>query len=368
MRVEAIEVHEVEVPLVAPFRTAHGVESVRRVALVRVCTEQGEGWGEDPALTEPGYDMEYQAASVAALVDHLAPRVVGADLDDPVTVDRCLAGLVGWSMARHALTTALLDARLRASGRSLAGHLGGERPVVTSRVVVGVHDSVADLVATVDGHLAEGYTAVKLKLTPGADLDRVEAVRAHVGDEVALAADANGSYTVDDLDRLAHLDRFGLDFLEQPLPAGDLLGNARVASVLSTPVCLDESITSADAALVALELAAASVLCVKPARVGGLAEAVRIHDLAVERGVPVWCGGMLETGVGRAASLAFASLPGCRLPADLSASSRYVARDVTRPFELVDGTLAVPDGPGLGVAPDPDELARVTRRVHRVEK
>jgi O-succinylbenzoate synthase len=220
-------------------------------------------------------------------------------------------------------------------------------------------DSIPELLDHVDRYLAEGYARIKLKIQPGWDVEPVRAVRERFGD-ILLQVDANTAYTRADARHLAELEPFGLLLIEQPLPEDDLLGHAKLASLLTTPICLDESIVSARAAADALELGACSIINVKAGRVGGYLEARRIHDVSAAHGVPVWCGGMLETGLGRAANLAFAALPGCTLPGDVSASERYYTRDITEPFRLVDGLMTVPSGPGLGVEPIMDYLDELT--------
>lgn len=343
-------------PLVEPFRTAHGVEHARDILLVRVGGPDSEGWGECTALTEPTYSPEYVDGAHDVIVRHLAPRLLdGHDLAD----------VRGHPMAKCALETAVLDAELRAAGRSFATHLGAVRDLVPAGVAVGiVHDTTA-LLDAVERRLAEGYRRIKLKVEPGWDVEPVRAVRDRFGD-IALQVDANGAYTRADVEHLARLDEFDLLLVEQPLPEDDLLGHAQVASKLTTPVCLDESITSAADAETAIELGACSVVNVKAGRVGGYLEARRVHDVCAERGVPVWCGGMLETGIGRAANVALAALPNFTLPGDLSASGRYYATDVTEPFVLEDGCLRVPTGPGLGVTIRRDVLEAVTTSVTRL--
>jgi o-succinylbenzoate synthase len=316
-----------------------------------------DGWGECVALSEPTYSSEYAAGAHHVLEHHLLPRVVaGASMDD----------VVGHPMAKAAVEMALLDAELRAAGRSLASHLGGVRDAVDAGVSVGIQQSIDELVRVVEGYLAEGYVRIKCKIEPGWDLEPMAALRDAVGPDVRLQVDANAAYTLDDVAHLARLDDFELLLIEQPLPEHDLRGHAIVAGRLRTPICLDESITSLADAREALDVGACSVINIKAGRVGGLAEAVRIHDLCVERGVAVWCGGMLETGLGRAANVALASLPGFTLPGDLAASRRWFAEDLTEPFELVDGQLRVPTGPGLGVEPRPEVLAARTVSVTRV--
>jgi O-succinylbenzoate synthase len=221
-------------------------------------------------------------------------------------------------------------------------------------------DAIPQLLDAVEGYLAEGYLRIKLKIEPGWDEAPVRAVRERFGDDVLLQVDANTAYTLADARQLAKLDPFDLLLIEQPLAEDDIRGHAALARLLRTPMCLDESITSARAAADAIALGAAAIVNIKPGRVGGYLEARRVHDVCAAHGVPVWAGGMLETGLGRAANVALAALPNFTLPGDTSASGRYYARDITRPFVLEDGHVRVPTGPGLGVDPDPDALADAT--------
>jgi O-succinylbenzoate synthase len=239
---------------------------------------------------------------------------------------------------------------------------------IPSGVSVSIYPTTAALLDAVAGYLEDGYLRIKLKIEPGADIDRVSAVRLAFGDDVPLQVDANTAYTRADTRHLARLDEFGLLLIEQPLPEDDLIGHARLAAAIKTPVCLDESIISARSAADAVALGAASIINVKAGRVGGYLEARRVHDVCAANGVPVWCGGMLETGIGRAANAALAALPGFTLPGDVSASRRFWARDiVTAPIEVVDGHVAVPTGPGLGVDIDLDHLASVTTSVTTID-
>jgi O-succinylbenzoate synthase len=351
-----LELRRARLPLVEPFRTAHGEEHARDVLLVRVAGPDGEGWGECAALPEPTYSPEYVDGAHDVIARHLGPRLLAGR--DPAEVR-------GHPMARAALELAVLDAELRAEGRSFATHLGAVRDRVPAGVAVGIVDDVGALLDAVERRLAEGYRRVKLKVQPGWDLEPVRAVRDRFGD-IALHVDANGSYTRADVEHLARLDELDLLMIEQPLPEDDLLGHALVASKLTTPVCLDESITSAAAAETAIELGACSIVNVKAGRVGGYLEARRVHDTCAAHGVPVWCGGMLETGIGRAANVALAALPNFTLAGDLSASERWFATDLTEPFVLENGHLRVPTGPGLGVTIRHDVLDAVTTSVTRL--
>lgn len=363
MRLERVELVRFRLPYVSPFRTSFSEELGRDVVLVHVLGSHAgsdtEGWGELVAGSDPLYSYEFVDASVLCLREHLVPRLFARDDLAAHEVGEVLAPVRGWNMAKAALEAAVLDAELRATGFSLARYLGGVRERIPVGVSVGLHDQIADTVAAVERYLAEGYVRVKLKIAPGEDVEVVRAVRAAVGPGVLLQVDANAAYTLADARHLAKLDEFDLLLIEQPLAEDDLRQHAELARRLNTPLCLDESITSAKVAADALALGACAIVNIKPGRVGGYLEGRRIHDLCRANGVPVWCGGMLETGIGRAANLALASLPGFTLPPDLSASRRYFHEDVTEPFELVDGCLVVPNGPGIGVAPDPERLTRL---------
>jgi O-succinylbenzoate synthase len=359
-----IELRLIELPLVRPFRTSFGEETTKSCILVRVETDEGVGWGECVAGSRPDYSEEFNASAWLALRDHLAPALLGKDIR-PADV----AGVTGWvrgnRMAKAALEMAVLDVWLREQEISLARHLGVERDRVPCGVSIGIASSLDELLERVAAHLAEGYRRIKLKIQPGTDVEPVAAVRAAHPD-VALSVDANAAYTIEDASALRELEAFGLLMIEQPLAYDDLVEHAKLQRTLRTPVCLDESIRSAADAAAALELGACRIVNVKQGRVGGLLEAQRIHDLALAQDAPVWCGGMLETGIGRAANLALAALPGFTLPGDTSASARYFDADVTEPFVMdPDGTMAVPPGPGIGVEPLPDRLAEVTVRTER---
>jgi O-succinylbenzoate synthase len=360
VKITGVELRRIAMPLVAPFRTSFGTETARDVLLVRVVSDDAEGWGECVAMTAPLYSSEYVDAAADVLRRYLVPRLVaGGPCSAPDVAER-LAPVKGHRMAKAALETAVLDAELRAEGRSFARELGAVHERVPCGVSVGIMDSVPALLDAVDGYLAEGYLRIKLKIEPGWDVEPVRAVRERFGDDVLLQVDANTAYTLADARHLARLDPFDLVLIEQPLEEEDVLGHADLARQITTPVCLDESITSARDAAAAIRLGACSIVNVKPGRVGGYLEARRIHDVCVAAGVPVWCGGMLETGLGRAANVALAALPGFTLPGDTSGSGRYYAEDITEPFVLDDGHLAVPTGPGLGVAPLPERLDEVT--------
>ncbi|WP_420120888.1 o-succinylbenzoate synthase [Nakamurella sp.] len=363
MRVTGAELRTIRMPLVSPFETSFGVERDRVAILVRVIGTVGgdrrpvevQGWGECVAMESPLYSSEYAEAAAAVLRRYLIPRLLavsaaGTDVTAE-TVDSLLEPFVGHRMAKAALEMAVLDAQLHGTGQSLAGYLGATRTSVPSGVSVGIQPSVAALLDVVGDYLADGYVRIKLKIKPGFDVAPVEAVRERFGELIPLQVDANAAYTLADARVLRRLDAFDLLLIEQPLPEDDLRQHAEPARLVRTPICLDESIVSPRAAADAIALRACSVINIKAGRVGGYLAARRIHDLCQANGIPVWCGGMVETGLGRAANAALAALPGFTLPGDVSASDRFYEQDITEPFVLDDGRIAVPTGPGLGVSP-----------------
>jgi len=363
LHLEAVELRRIALPLVTPFRTSFSTQRSRDVLLVRAITSAGDGWGECVAMDEPLYSPEYVEGAAHVIEHHLLPRLFGRPLAAHL-VGELLGPVHGHPMAKAAVEMAVLDAELHASGVSLARHLGAVHDRIPSGVSVSIYDTVDALLAAVGGYLDAGYVRIKLKIEPGIDIDRVRAVRQAFGDGIPLQVDANTAYTRADIRHLGRLDEFGLLLIEQPLPEDDIVGHAQLAASIETPICLDESIVSARSAADAIALGAASIVNVKAGRVGGYLEARRVHDVCRANGVPVWCGGMLETGIGRAANAALAALPGFTLPGDVSASNRFWARDiVTEPMELVDGHVAVPTGPGLGVDLDHEFIGSVTTSV-----
>ena len=361
MKVSAIELRRVRLPLLEPFRASYGVESTRDVLLVRVIGPESDGIGECVAMSEPLYVSEFVDQAELVVRRFLIPRL------DPEDVAAARLGALfepiqGHRMAKAALEMAVLDAELKLVGQSLASRLGATRARVPAGVVVGIHASTGELLETVGRYLDLGYRRVKLKIRPGWDVGPVQAVRERFGDALSLQVDANGAYQLSDLRQLQSLDPFGLTYVEQPLPADDVRGHVELAHRLATPICLDESIVSMRSALDAIERGACQAVSIKPGRVGGLFEAVRIHDLCVSRGIAATCGGMLETGIGRSANLALAALPGFNLTGDLSASDRYFARDITLPIKLEDGSLRVPNQAGHGAVVDPGFIHEITTR------
>lgn len=345
-----MELRRIRLPFLRPFETALGVSSFREVVLVRLTTPESEGWGECGALSAPLYTAEYAEAAAHVLRHHLVPRLLAPPEIDAKGVAPALAGVRGHHMAKAALEMAVLDAELQAAGVSLAANLGATADTVEAGVAVGIVASVPELLDAVAAAVDEGYRRVKLKIGPGWDVEPVQAVRERFGDDLLLQADANATYRLDDAAHLARLDPFDLALIEQPIGADDLVGHAALARRIATPLCLDESITSADVAATAIALGATAVVNVKPSRVGGYLEARRVHDVCRAAGIPVWCGGLFETGLARRANLALAALPGFSLPGDVSPPSRYLAADIVGPLLAPRGRVRVPDQPGIGAA------------------
>ena len=367
MTAELLRLHHIAMPLVRPFRTSFGTQRSRNLVLVEAVSPDGtSGWAECTAMDWPGYSSEYTDGAVHVLEHHLVPALREAD-DDPHSVRDALEVVRGHPMAKAALTTALLDLWLREHEQSLASWLGAERTVVDCGVSVGIpaSETIAELLDEVGLYVDAGYRRIKLKIEPGWDLEPVAAVRER-WPTIPLQVDANQAYTRDHAAHLAQLDAFDLLLIEQPLREEDWYGHVLLSEACATPICLDESILNVDSADSAIRFGATSVINIKPGRVGGYLTAREIHDLCRSQGIPVWCGGMLETGIGRAANLALAALPGFTLPGDTSASNRYYATDITEPFVLDDGRLPVPTGRGIGIDPVPDVLREVTSGIREL--
>jgi len=350
MKIERIELHHIELPLAHPFETSFGREIDRPCILVSVCAEGLTGWGECVAGDGPWYSYETIGTAWHVLRDFLAPAVLGQEVESPADVVARFRRVRGHQMARAALEDAVWDLLAQAQGIPLASMLGGQAERVKVGVSVGIEQTLGELFDKVERYVGEGYGRVKLKIKPGWDVDVIRAVRERWPD-LSLQVDANCAYTLADAPTLRELDQFDLLLIEQPLHHDDIVDHAKLQAQLSTPICLDESIHSPEHARWALDIAACRVINIKVGRVGGLTASRQIHDLCAERGVPVWCGGMLETNVGRAANVAVATLPNFKLPGDISASARYYQRDIAAPNFVLndDSTLSVPSEPGLGV-------------------
>jgi O-succinylbenzoate synthase len=362
LQIQSVTLHDIEMPLVHPFETSFGRTTVRTALLVQVDGNGLTGWGELTAHDAPTFSYETIETSRHILEEFLIPKLLSLDFEHPSEFLQAVAFVRGHPMAKASLEAALYDMAAQAAGLPLSKFLGGVRDSVAVGVSLGIEPTIEALLERIEMFRAAGYRRIKLKIKPGWDLKVLEAVR-HKYPGLPLTVDANCAYRAIDFPRLLELDRFDLVYVEQPLPYDDLVDHARLQAELKTDLCLDESIANPAACRTALALRSGRVVNIKMGRVGGHTEARRIHDLCQGAGWPVWCGGMLETGIGRAHNVAMATLPNFLLPGDISASDRYYAEDlVDPPFRLEeDGTLAVPDGPGIGVEVRRDVLSQVTR-------
>jgi O-succinylbenzoate synthase len=360
MKLQELELRTIHLPLVRPFRTSFGTQTSREVLMVKVTNENGTaGWAECVAMSEPLYSPEYVIGCLDFMKRFLIPALRDKPSITAEDVPVVLKPFLGGQMAKAALETAILDAQLKDQGISLAKYLGATKSKVECGVSVGIANNLDELIEEVKSYVDAGYRRIKLKIEPGWDYEAVKTIR-QIYPDIPLQVDANQAYSRSDGKLLAKLDEFSLLLIEQPLDEHDILGHALLAKEVKTPICLDESIISLQSARDALALEATTVINIKPGRVGGYIESKKIHDLCLDKKIPVWCGGMLETGIGRAANLALAALPGFTLPGDTSASSRYFKQDITTPFVMDDGYLTVPTDPGIGVEPDLDFLDEIT--------
>ncbi len=363
MKLEKIQLYQISMPLQTPFETSFGRIDRRECLLVEIHSDDLTGFGECPADRDPGYSYETTGTAWHILSEFIIPELLGVDVAGPEDLQRRMAAVRGHQMAKAGLEMALWDLLGKAQGRPLRALLGGVRDWVDVGVSVGLQESPAALVKVVEGYLAHGYRRVKIKIKPGRDVADTKAVR-EAFPELRLQVDANSAYTLETAAALFPLDELDLLLIEQPLSEDDLWDHSRLQAKLATPICLDESITVPRHARQALEMGACKVINIKPGRVGGLSRGLAIHDLCRARNVPVWCGGMLETGVGRAANLAIASLPGFTLPGDISATDRYYDEDITHEQFVLnpDSTINVPTGVGLGISINRKALDRYTLR------
>ncbi len=365
-----LSLREIALQLREPFHISSGFTDVRRVVLVRLGDEDGaEGWGECVAGEAPHYASETVDTAWLAIRDWIAPRVVHHPVPGPEELHvRLDTAIRGHRMARAAVEMAMWDLVARRQGVALSALLGGVRDRVATGISLGLQPDVDTLVRQAVTARDAGYRRIKLKIAPGRDLPFVSAVREAVGASVPLSVDANAAYTPADTEQLKALDDLRVTMLEQPFDGDDLVRHAALQRALRTPICLDESITSMARLEDMVTLGAGRIVNLKPGRVGGFTESRRIHDHARRHGIPVWCGGMLETGVGRAHNVALASLPQFELPGDLSPSERYWVRDiVTPPWTMTHGTLGVPtDRSGIGVDVDLDYVDDLTTRADTI--
>ncbi len=363
MQIDQVQLFHTSLDLKQPFETSFGVERERHCIIVRVDGAGATGWGECVASSGPWYSYETVETAWHILSGFLIPEVLGGEIDEPAAVFDRLGRVRGHNMAKAGLEMALWDLAAKARGVPLATLLGGARDRVAVGVSVGIQPSVPALVARVEEFIAQGYARVKVKIKPGWDVDVARTLRARFPD-LLLQVDANSAYSLEDAPIFEAMDDLDLLLIEQPLDHDDIFDHRKLQARLRTPICLDESIVSLDHARAALELGSCKNINIKPGRVGGHTASRLIHDLCQSQNVPVWHGGMLETGVGRAHSVALATLPGFTLPGDISASDRYYATEIVdRPFTLnPDSTITVPTGPGIGVEVDTEALKGCTLR------
>jgi len=361
MKFDRVNLHHLRMTLQTPFETSFGSIDTRDCILVEVFSDGLVAYGECAADRDPGYSYECSATAWIILKDFLIPALLDQEFDSPTQFDQRIGFVRGNPMAKAGLEMAFWDLVGKRSGKSLREMLGGTRDRVAVGVSIGIQDSPHSLVETVGDYLDQGYGRVKIKIKPGRDVTDTQAVREKFPD-LPLQVDANSAYTLENSSALLPLDTLDLLLIEQPLAEDDLWDHSRLQAQFKTALCLDESILSKRHARQALEMDACRVINIKAGRVGGIGQARAIHDLCQEQGIPVWCGGMLETGVGRAANLALASLPNFKLPGDISATDRYYAQDITQErFTLNQGsTINVPDSPGLGITIDMDAVKNVT--------
>ena len=348
--IESLELRDVRLPLTSPFESIFGVQRVKEALLITLRKEGVAAYGECVAAPAPGYSEETITSAKYIIRQYLAPLLFREDLESPAHFIELSSWIRGNNMAVAAVEMALWDLQAKFQSKSLSELLGGRKKEVAVGVSVGFQPSIDSLVKVVGSHVREGYKRIKIKIRPGHDLAPVKALRSEFP-ETPLQVDANSTYKLTDAKTLKELDPYKLLLIEQPLAYDDILEHSTLQNQLSTPICLDESINSLDNARQAIEIGACRIINIKPGRVRGLLCSKATHDFCLTKDIPVWCGGMLETGIGRAFNVALSTLPGFTLPADTSASKRYFKQDIiTREFELTkDGTLTVPEGPGIGV-------------------
>ncbi|HXX62971.1 MAG TPA: o-succinylbenzoate synthase [Bacteroidota bacterium] len=350
MRIQSVELRHTKMELVSPFETSLGVELYEEHIIVRVDADGASGWGECVVEPRPSYSSETLDTAWHVLRDFLIPGILGIEIRSVEDALSRNAWVRGHRMARAGLEAALSDAFAKTQGISLSALLGGTRSQIPVGVSVGLQPSTSELVRVVAGYLKDGYKRIKIKIAPGRDIPLLEAVRKEFPN-IQLQVDANSAYTLKDVELLRRLDEYDLQLIEQPLEYDDIYDHSVLQSKLKTPICLDESIRSVSDAKAAIALGSCKIINIKPGRVGGYTESKRIHDYCAEVGIPVWHGGMDESGIGRAGNVALATLPNFKLPGDISATKRYYKQDIVEPsFEVdSDGMMAVPTKPGIGV-------------------
>jgi O-succinylbenzoate synthase len=361
MRIERIEIRHTKMDLVSPFTTSMGTEYDEEHIMVRIDAEGVTGWGESVAEGTPFYSYETVTTAWHIMQDFLIPAIIGKDLKDVSEALALYEKVRGHMMAKAGIESALWDAFAKIKGVSLSKMLGGTREKIDVGVSIGIQSSESELLKKIEGYLGEGYKRIKIKISPGHDMQYVKAVRREFPD-ILFQVDANSAYTLSDIDLFKMMDDFNLLLIEQPLGYEDIYDHSKLQRELKTAICLDESIHSLDDTRAAIELNSCKIINIKPGRVGGFTESKLIHDFCQTMNVPVWHGGMLESGIGRAGNVALASLPNFTLPGDISASKRYYKEDIVDPEFVVnqDGTMDVPKGPGIGVNVNEKALEKVT--------
>jgi len=361
MRIDRVEIRHTKMDLVSPFTTSMGTEYDEEHIMVRIDAEGVTGWGESVAEGTPFYSYETVTTAWHIMKDFLIPEILGKDLKDVGEAIALYEKVRGHMMAKAGIESALWDAFAKSKGVSLSKLLGGTRDKINVGVSIGIQSSESELLKKIEGYLAEGYMRIKIKIAPGKDLQLVKAVRREFPD-IMFQVDANSAYTLGDIDLFRKMDEYNLSLIEQPLGYEDIYDHSKLQCELKTSICLDESIHSLDDTRAAIELNSCKIINIKPGRVGGFTESKLIHDYCQSMNIPVWHGGMLESGIGRAGNVALASLPNFTLPGDISASKKYYKEDIVEPAFVVnrDGTMDVPKGPGIGVEVNEKTLEKVT--------
>ncbi len=367
IRIRSVELREIRLPLVHFFETSFGRTDERRIILLTVRSEDGIGYGECTAGEDPFYSSETTETAWHMLCDFIVPRLMDRRLERASEAAAVLAPIRGNRMARATIETALWDLEARRLGVPLSRLIGGVRTEIPCGVSIGIQKTVEELLQKVRKEVAAGYRRIKIKIKPGWELEPLRAIRGEFPD-LPLMADANSAFSLSDVPLFRKMDDLKLMMVEQPLGHDDMVDHAVLQKEIQTPICLDESIESAEDARKAMELRSCRIINVKLGRVGGFAEAILINDYCARNHVPIWCGGMLESGVGRAHNIAMSTLSGFTLPGDVSASSRYYEEDTITPPVTVnaDGTIRVPDAPGIGYEPNPERIARATVRTREL--
>ena len=363
MRFDRIELFHIKMILLAPFVTSMGVELEEEHIIVRVDGEGVTGWGESVAEGTPFYSYETVPTAWHILSDFLIPSILGKELNSVDDAIEQYDKVRGHMMAKAGLEAALWDAFAKSQNISLSEMMGGVRKKINAGVSIGIQESEKVMIQKVEGYLKEGYKRIKIKIAPGNDFHVVEALR-KAYPNLQLWVDANSAYTLKDVDLFKKLDDFGLELIEQPLGYNDIYEHSKLQKQIKTALCLDESVHSLADTCAGIELGSCRIINIKPGRVGGFTESKLIHDYCASKNVPVWCGGMLESGIGRAGNVALASLPNFTLPGDIASSNRHYLEEIVEPAFLInpDGTMDVPAGPGIGVEVNMSQLKKMTVR------